>query len=230
VNDGVVIPASATQLAGQITETALARAETATSQIPGVAQSTVTETLGAAFATSTSATGAAAAAPVASPPAAPYPPVAAASHNQGAPRRVARRGHTIRPAPASRPVRPVPALSRATAKTWTSASLDLRSAISPRPAATRSRLGGRTRRRSSGSAAGERSPSVAVATPGLFSVPPSTGSVTGAAGGGSGSGPAIAMLLAFTLLLVQVLLAGRLSLDVLPWHSTLARRPPERPG
>ena len=41
VNVGTVITAGAAQLAGQITETALAQAETATSQIPGVAQSTV---------------------------------------------------------------------------------------------------------------------------------------------------------------------------------------------
>ena len=233
VNVGTVITAGAIQLARQTTEDALAHAQaaTATSQIiPDVAQSGVIQTLGAANATSTSATGAAAVAPVASSPTRPHPPTRVSSHNHASQRRVARRARRVRsvaPTSARRALRTVPP---ATADTWASASLNLRSSTSGRPAATRSSLGGRTSRRSSTSPASEPRPPAAVAVPESVSGLPATGSVTGAAGGGSGAGPAIAVLLAFTLLLVQVLLAGRLSLDVLPWHSALARRPPERPG
>jgi hypothetical protein len=66
VNVGTAITAGAMQLARQTTEDALAQAGTATSQIPGVAQSGVWQTLGAANATSASATGAPPVAPVAS--------------------------------------------------------------------------------------------------------------------------------------------------------------------
>ena len=229
VNVGTAITAGAVQLARQTTEDALAQAGTATSHIPGVAQSSVTETLGAADATSTWATGAAAAAPVATSSTTPQLPTALSSHNHGSARNVARHGHRVRSDQAKHARRVAQTLSSATAKPWVSTPLNFRSATSPRPA-TRLTLGGRASRVSSAPPARERSPSVAVAAPGSFSVLPATGYVTGAAGGGSGSGPAIAALLGFTLLLLQVLLAGRLSLDVLPWHSTLAGRPPERPG
>lgn len=237
VNLGTVTPAGAIQLAQATSESAVGQAAAATSKLSTVARSSaVTQALTVADATSR-ATTSAVQPPRVSPPAVPDVSTTVALLRPGSPRRVARRSHSVRLAPPPRsasPQRSRGVLHTRAVETWPYAggavpqSPNSRSATSQRPESARSNLGGRPRRWPSASAS-ESSPAVAVVMPGSFSVI-STGGVAGAASGGSGAGPAVAVLLAFILLLLQVLLAGRLPLDVLPWHSALAESPPERPG